>query len=86
MPWDTRPIPIEVIVKAAAENATKKVEAAGAAAGGVAAAEKKLAETKAAANQTPAPAAAKKGMPGFEGVFAIAGLMAIAYLVIGRKQ
>jgi hypothetical protein len=36
------------------------------------------------ANAT-APAAATK-TPGFEGIFAITGLMAVAYLVLGRKQ
>jgi S-layer protein (TIGR01567 family) len=33
-----------------------------------------------------APAAAPGGMPGFEGVLAIAGLVAVAYLVLGRRQ
>jgi len=37
-------------------------------------------ETKPA--ETPAPAQ----QPGFEGIFAITGLMAVAYLVLGRKQ
>jgi S-layer protein (TIGR01567 family) len=40
--------------------------------------------TAAAKNATAAPA--KKGMPGFEGIFAITGLMAVAYLVLGRKR
>jgi hypothetical protein len=46
--------------------------------------ETKVAETKEGAANKPAEAA-KKGMPGFEGIFAIAGLMAVAYLVLGRK-
>jgi S-layer protein (TIGR01567 family) len=55
-------------------------------------AEKKVTEakknvTEVAKNVTaPAAAPAKKGMPGFEGIFAITGLMAIAYLVLGRKR
>jgi S-layer protein (TIGR01567 family) len=55
---------------AAAENVTAKAEAA-----------------KPANATAPAAAApAAKGMPGFEGVLAITGLLAVAYLVLGRKQ
>ncbi|HWQ18399.1 MAG TPA: S-layer protein domain-containing protein [Methanotrichaceae archaeon] len=39
-------------------------------------------ETKTTNETTPAPAQ----QPGFEGIFAITGLMAVAYLVLGRKQ
>jgi S-layer protein (TIGR01567 family) len=44
--------------------------------------------TPAPANATPANAtpAAKPAAPGFESIFAITGLMAVAYLVLGRKQ
>jgi len=41
--------------------------------------------SKPANNTTAAPAPAKK-QPGFEGIFAITGLLAVAYLVLGRKQ
>jgi S-layer protein (TIGR01567 family) len=60
-------------VAAAKENLTAATEK-------VAAAKENV--TKAA---EAAPAAAKK-QPGFEGIFAIAGLLAVAYLVIGRKE
>ena len=50
-------------------------------------------QTKAAANETKAAAKATANAtapagktPGFEGIFAITGLMAVAYLVLGRKQ
>ena len=80
---------VKTEAKAAAENATKKVEVAGTAAekkveAAGTAAEKKVAETKEAAATKTAEAAQKK-TPGFEGIFAIAGLMAVAYLVLGRK-
>jgi uncharacterized surface protein with fasciclin (FAS1) repeats len=42
--------------------------------------------TGAAANATQAPAPAATKTPGFEGIFAITGLMAVAYLVLGRRQ
>lgn len=38
------------------------------------------------ANVTPAAPTPVKPTPGFEGLFAITGLMAVAYLVLGRKQ
>ena len=60
-------------VAAAKENLTAATEK-------VAAAKENV--TKAA---EAAPAAAKK-QPGFEGIFAIAGLLAVAYLVLGRKE
>ncbi|OPY49616.1 MAG: hypothetical protein A4E48_02204 [Methanosaeta sp. PtaU1.Bin060] len=44
--------------------------------------------TPAAENETTAPVAEeeKKSQPGFEGIFAIAGLLAVAYLVLGRRD
>jgi S-layer protein (TIGR01567 family) len=38
-----------------------------------------------AANETAAPAA-QPSQPGFEGIFAIAGLLDVAYLVLGRRE
>jgi S-layer protein (TIGR01567 family) len=38
-----------------------------------------------AANETAAPAA-QPSQPGFEGIFAITGLLAVAYLVLGRRE
>jgi S-layer protein (TIGR01567 family) len=75
---------------AAAEN--KTVEAAPAAEAKSAADEKKVeapaAEAKPAAENKTAEAApaAEKKAPGFEGLFAITGLLAVAYLVIGKKE
>ena len=79
--------------KAATENVTKAATTAatGAVAGAEAAAKKTVNET---ANKTAAAVAgaAKNATapagktPGFEGIFAITGLMAVAYLVLGRKQ
>jgi S-layer protein (TIGR01567 family) len=43
------------------------------------------AEPAAEGNQTAEPAPAQS-QPGFEGIFAITGLLAVAYLVLGRKQ
>ena len=37
-------------------------------------------------DETMPGAPAKKGLPGFEGVFAVAGLLAIAYVVMWRKR
>jgi glutamyl/glutaminyl-tRNA synthetase len=78
--------------------ATEKVAAATAAEAAatekVAAAKENLAAAKENATKTAeaagaakeaAPAEAKK-QPGFEGIFAIAGLLAVAYLVLGRKE
>jgi S-layer protein (TIGR01567 family) len=61
-------------VEAAKENVTK-------AAGEV----KEAAKETAAAGEKTAEAA-KKAAPGFEGLFAITGLLAVAYLVLGRKE
>jgi PGF-CTERM protein len=44
----------------------------------------KTAEAAEAAKE--AAPAASNSMPGFEGIFAIAGLLAVAYLVLGRKE
>jgi len=45
------------------------------------------AATPAAATPTPTPTPTpEKGIPGFEAVFAVAGLLAIAYLVLRRKR
>ncbi len=78
----------------AAPAAEAAVEAAPAAAEAVAAEENKTveapaAEAHAAENKTAeaAPAAEeKKEQPGFEGVFALTGLLAVAYLVLGRRE
>ncbi|NPV61458.1 MAG: S-layer protein [Methanotrichaceae archaeon] len=43
-------------------------------------------EAAPAEEEAPAEEAAPAEQPGFEGIFAIAGLMAVAYLVIGRRQ
>jgi len=37
-------------------------------------------------DETMPDAPAKKGLPGFEGVFAIAGLLAIAYVLVRQKR
>ena len=66
----------------AAQNASNAAAASAAAA--PAANATKPANVTKPANAT-APAAATK-TPGFEGIFAITGLMAVAYLVLGRKQ
>jgi S-layer protein (TIGR01567 family) len=42
------------------------------------------AEEAAPANETAAPA--QPSQPGFEGIFAITGLLAVAYLVLGRRE
>jgi hypothetical protein len=65
--------------KPAAENVTAPAAATPAAE----AAKPANATAEKPANAT-APAAAKQ--PGFEGIFAITGLLAVAYLVLGRKQ
>ena len=84
---------VTAAAKAAAGNVTKAATtaAAGAVAGAEAAAKTAVNQT---ANKTAAAAAgaAKNATaqatktPGFEGIFAITGLMAVAYLVLGRKQ
>jgi len=68
---------------AAEENVTEEAAPAAEAA----AAEKPAAEAAPAAeaNKTAEPAPAQS-QPGFEGIFAITGLLAVAYLVLGRKQ
>jgi hypothetical protein len=75
---------------AAKENLTAATEAKATATENVA--EAKAVEAKAEAvpaveNKTAeaAPAAEKKA-PGFEGLFAIAGLLAVSYLVLGRRE
>jgi len=75
---------------AATEKVAAATTAAAAATEKVAAAKENLtaATEKVAAakeNVTGAAAEAKK-QPGFEGIFAIAGLLAVAYLVLGRKE
>jgi PGF-CTERM protein len=44
------------------------------------------AEEKVKETATEATKAAEKATPGFEGVFAIAGLLAVASLVLSRKE
>ena len=44
------------------------------------------AEEKVNASATEATKAAEKAAPGFEGVFAIAGLLAVASLVLNRRE
>ncbi|MFZ2471718.1 MAG: S-layer protein domain-containing protein, partial [Methanothrix sp.] len=48
--------------------------------------EAKAAETAAAENVTEAKAAEKEATPGFESILAITGLLAVAFLVLGRKE
>jgi hypothetical protein len=73
-------------VKAAVENKTAEAKPAAEAAVATAkaAVENKTAAAAGAAKEA-APAASNP-MPGFESIFAIAGLLAVAYLVIGRKE
>jgi PGF-CTERM protein len=47
---------------------------------------KQTTATKASGSGATAATPAKKGLPGFEGVFAIAGLLAIAYVMMRRKR
>jgi cobalamin biosynthesis Mg chelatase CobN len=82
--------------EAAKENVTAAVVAAAATEKAQEAAVAKVNETKeaakeavanaTAAKEAAAGAAAEKQQPGFEGIFAITGLLAVAYLVLGRKQ
>ncbi len=70
---------------APAENVTAPAEEAAPAENETAPAEEAApAENETAENAT-APAESQ-GMPGFEGAFALSGLVAVAYLVLGRKQ
>jgi len=73
-------------VKAAAVNVTKAAETTAAAATTTAANVSKAANATANATKAAAAAAPAGKTPGFEGIFAITGLMAVAYLVLGRKQ
>jgi S-layer protein (TIGR01567 family) len=82
--------------EAAKENVTAAVVTAAATEKAQEAAVAKVNETKeaakeavanaTAAKEAAAGAAAEKQQPGFEGIFAITGLLAVAYLVLGRKQ
>jgi S-layer protein (TIGR01567 family) len=65
------------VEEAAAEEAAATAEEA--------AAEEAAAEEAAPAAEN-ATAEAQPSQPGFEGIFAITGLLAVAYLVLGRKQ
>ena len=49
-------------------------------------AEAKAAETAAKENVTEATRHAEKATPGFESIFAITGLLAVAFLVLGRRE
>ena len=77
---------------AEAEAAAEEVEEAPvveeAAAAAAVAAEEAVTETteaaEEAANET--AEAAKEAAPGFESIFAITGLLAVAYLVLGRRE
>ena len=75
---------------AATENVTAATEAKAAATEEVAEAkaeEAKAEAAPAAENKTAEAApAAEKAAPGFEGLFAIAGLLAVSYLVLGRRE
>jgi S-layer protein (TIGR01567 family) len=87
-------------VEAAKENYTAAVVTAAATEKAQEAAVAKVNETKEAMTEAvkekvnataekaeaAAGAAAEKKQPGFEGIFAITGLLAVAYLVLGRKQ
>jgi S-layer protein (TIGR01567 family) len=87
-------------VAAAKENVTAAVVTAAATEKAQQAAVAKVNETKEAVTEAAkekinataekaeaaAGAAAEKKQPGFEGIFAITGLLAVAYLVLGRKQ
>ena len=44
------------------------------------------AEEKVNESATEAAKAAEKATPGFESIFAITGLLAVAFLVLGRKE
>jgi len=79
--------PANVTAEAAPANVTAPApvaEAAAPAAANVTAEAKPAAEAAPAAANATAAAPAKQ--PGFEGVFAIAGLLAVAYLVLGRRE
>ncbi len=81
----TAATPVEAAAASAAENVTAAPAAEKPAVETNATAEKVAAAKEAAANKT-AEAAPAKSQPGFEGIFAITGLLAVAYLVLGRKQ
>jgi S-layer protein (TIGR01567 family) len=70
---------------APAEVAAPAAEEAAPAEENVTAAPAPAAEAAPAANETAAPAA-QPSQPGFEGIFAITGLLAVAYLVLGRRE
>lgn len=69
---------IDVVVKSAPPTPAEEVAP-------VEAAPAENVTAPAAANETAAPAA-QPAQPGFEGIFAITGLPAVAYLVLGRKH
>jgi PGF-CTERM protein len=75
---------IEVIAISAPTNVTAAAEKVAAAKENLTAAAEKVAAAK--ENATAAAPAAAKEQPGFEGVFAIAGLLAAAYLVLGKRE
>jgi hypothetical protein len=79
---------VTAAVKTAAENVTKAAGAAatGAVAGAEGAAKTAVNATANATKEAAGAAAAPAKQPGFEGIFAITGLLAVAYLVLGRKQ
>ncbi len=71
------------VVEAAKENVTEAKAAETAATEKVA--EAKAVETAAKENVTEAKAA-EKATPGFESILAITGLLAVAFLVLGRRE
>jgi S-layer protein (TIGR01567 family) len=77
---------VTTAAKTAVENVTTAATTAatGAVAGAEGAAKAKVNETVNKTKEAAGAAAAKQ--PGFEGIFAITGLLAVAYLVLGRKQ
>ncbi len=72
------------VVEAAKENVTEAEAVKTAATENVA--EAKAVETAAKENVTEAKEAEKKATPGFESIIAITGLLAVAFLVLGRKE
>jgi len=76
--------PVEnVTAPAPVENVTAPAEETTPAENVTAPAENETTENATAPANATAPS---KGMPGFEGIFALSGLVAVAYLVLGRKQ
>jgi hypothetical protein len=84
-PFDVEYIPIKVIVIPAPPTRAVPANVTASAAASAANVTKNVtAPAKPAAENVSRPAATKT--PGFEGILAIAGLMAVAYLVLGRKH